>query len=55
MALALSGLTRRGFLAKGQAGLRYKKLLIVCKESKLTRFNKTGKKMSAYMEQNYKS
>ena len=40
--------------AKGVSALRYKKLLLVCKESKLTRFQNKGIIMSDYIEKNYK-
>jgi hypothetical protein len=41
--------------AKGLAGQKYKKLLLVCKESKLTRFQKKGVLMTPYVEKHYKA
>ena len=43
------------FGAKGASALRYKKLLLVCKDSKLTRFRKKGIDMSPYVEKHYKA
>jgi len=40
--------------SKGVSALRYKKLLLVCKESKLTRFQNKGIAMSEYIKKNYK-
>ena len=40
--------------AKGQPAMRYKKLLLVCKESRQTRWEKKGILMSPFVEKHYK-
>ena len=40
--------------AKGLPSQRYKKLLLVCKESRLTRWEKKGILMNPFVEKNYK-
>ena len=40
--------------AKGLPALRYKKMLLVCKESRLTRWEKKGILMSPFVKKHYK-
>ena len=40
--------------AKGLPAMRYKKLLLVCKESRQTRWEKKGIMMSPFVEKHYK-
>ena len=41
--------------AKGLPAMRFKKLLLVCKESRLTRWEKKGVMMSPFVEKNFKN
>ena len=40
--------------AKGLPASKYNKLLVVCKQSRWTRYQKTGILMSDFVKQNYK-
>ena len=45
---------KNNVFAKGLPAQKYRKLLLVCKESRLTRWQKKGILMSPYVEKHYK-